>query len=108
MIGDGIENCLAAIKGFNEHKYDNPHAYFSMIAWNAFIRRISTEKKEVYIKHKNMQHFALVGSVAEMGDIENNDLSNDIIRSFEEKLLRQKKQGKVGLEKFAEVVENDA
>ena len=40
MISDGIENCLAAVNSFNPEKSKNPFAYFTQIAWNAFIRQI--------------------------------------------------------------------
>ena len=46
MVADGIENCIASVNGFNPEKSSNPFAYFTQIAWNAFIRRISKEKKK--------------------------------------------------------------
>ena len=53
MISDGIIDCIAAADNFNPEKTNNPFAYFTQIAWNAFIRRIHKEKKQTYIKHKN-------------------------------------------------------
>ena len=61
MVSDGIENCLAAVNTFNPDKSKNPFAYFTQIAWNAFIRRISKEKKEVYIKYKQMVDQSKIG-----------------------------------------------
>src|SRR3974390_1501786 len=65
MISDAIENCVAAIDSFDPDKSKNPFAYFTQIAWYAFIRRITKEKKQTYIKHKNF---------------ENNDLLNELIQ----------------------------
>lgn len=111
MVSDGIENCIRAVHLFDPNKTSNPFAYFTQIAWNAFIRRINQEKKEQYVKHKNVQHMYLVGEMEDMsyGDtggsmqLKSNDPSNEIISSFENKLTKQKKQDKVtGVEKFIE------
>jgi hypothetical protein len=111
MVADGMEGCIRAVHLFNPDKTNNPFAYFTQIAWNAFIRRIGLEKKEQYLKHKNAQHVFLSGSLADQsfGDtgaafqLKENDISSDVIAKFEEKMLAKKKQAKiVGLEKFAE------
>jgi DNA-directed RNA polymerase specialized sigma24 family protein len=46
LVGDGIENCLRYMKNFKPDEYDNPHAYFTQIAYYAFIRKIMKEYKE--------------------------------------------------------------
>ena len=109
MIADGIENCIAAVNGFDPSKSSNPFAYFTQIAWNAFIRRITKEKKQQYIKHKNMVNSALVSelehsSFASAGGTASqyNEMTNEIIDSFEKKLTKTKKTSIVGLEKFIE------
>jgi hypothetical protein len=116
MVGDGIENCIAAVDNFNPDRTNNPFAYFTQIAWNAFIRRITKESKETYIKHKNMQtYFTDVNLSAEMsyGDggtnmqMKNNDLSNEVIRNFEKKLTKAKKTAIIGLDKFANETEKE-
>jgi len=100
MISDGIVDCLAAVDNFNPEKTNNPFAYFTQIAWNAFIRRISKEKKQQYIKHKNMQSLYLDYGM----DTENNEFSNQIIEDYEKKnLTNTKKSSKLsGVEKFME------
>lgn len=97
MVSDGIENCIIAINNFDPRKSNNPFAYFTMIAWNAFIRRIQREKKQTYIKHKNMQNNYIVdelagefGIVAGSGD----EKSDDVIKNFEDKLQAGKKKKK--------------
>jgi len=106
MVADAIENCIAAVDNFDPDRYANPFAYFTQIAWNAFIRRISKEKKQSYIKHKNFQNsFMMLGLEEELlnnGVSKRNDYSDDIIRNFEEKnpVVKEKKKSKVGIEKF--------
>lgn len=108
MIADGIENCIVAIDNFNPDKSKNPFAYFTQIAWNAFLRRIAKEKKQTYIKHKNFENsFATHEMEMIFNDINYytqgvNEFSNEIISSFEEKNLTTKKKKKMsmGLEKL--------
>lgn len=111
MVSDGIENCIMAINSFNPEKSNNPFAYFTQIAYNAFVRRILKEKKQTYIKHKNFEYmFCLdeMDSIFHDGHTVQqnvNEYSQDIISSFEEKKLiksAQKKKKKIGLEIFEE------
>lgn len=91
MVDDAVETCVYAVKHFDPYKYKNPHAYFTMVAWRAFIRRISLEKKETYIKHKNFQNgYDSVGAAP-------NEHSHAVIEAFEKKLTEQKKKSKKGL-----------
>ena len=111
MIADGIENCVTAAHSFDPAKSVNPFAYFTQIAWNAFIRRIAKEKKQSYVKHKNFEHSNLLEGLREesfqTGQPHNSEYSDDIIRSFEEKLVKQQKKNKVGLEKFIKEDDNE-
>lgn len=106
MISDAIENCIASVDGFDPAKSSNPFAYFTQIAWNAFIRRISKEKKQQYIKHKNMVNNIAVADLepeafsASTTKTQYNEITNEIIDSFEKKLTKPKKNSIVGVEKF--------
>ena len=60
MICDGIMDCVSAVDNFDPDKTNNPFAYFTQIAWNAFLRRIQKEKKQTYIKHKNYENSFLL------------------------------------------------
>ena len=112
MIADAVENCIHSVLLFNIERSDNPFAYFTQIAWNAFLRRIAKEKKEQYIKYKNMQNSflqsdyldeSLYGDSGGVIHTKNNDVANEIIGSFEKKMLtKPKKVVKIGLEKFCE------
>ena len=55
MVMDAVENCLRAIENYNVEaatRSGNPNAfaYFTQIAWYAFLRRIAKEKKQQDIK----------------------------------------------------------
>jgi hypothetical protein len=110
MIDDGIMDCIAAVDNFDPEKTNNPFAYFTMIAWNAFIRRIQKEKKQTYIKHKNFQQVYMNEALGDGGYYNVpqpvNEHSDEVIKTFEEKLTKNKKEGKIkekgGLEKFTE------
>jgi hypothetical protein len=115
MVADGIENCIAAVDNFDPDRYDNPFAFFTMIAWNAFIRRIDKEKKQAYIKHKNYEQSGIMDELYEQQVIEgapsihikHNEYSDELIRNFENKLTKTVKKSKIGLEKFAEEDKNE-
>ena len=97
MIADGIENCIAAVDNFDPAKSNNPFAYFTQIAWNAFVRRIQKEKKQTYIKHKNFEMSGIINELMDENALANkhNDYSSDIIRNFEDKLAEKKKKDEV-------------
>ena len=110
MISDGIIDCISAVDNFNPDKTNNPFAYFTQIAWNAFIRRIHKEKKQTYIKHKNYENSFLMDDNWENSNVQlkTNEYSDEIVRSYENKLTKTKKQSKLtGIEIFSEDVNND-
>lgn len=106
MISDGIIDCVSAVDNFDPDKTNNPFAYFTQIAWNAFIRRIHKEKKQTYIKHKNFENSFLMNELWEDGDnihLKANEYSGEVVRSYEDKLTKVKKNSKLsGVEKFSE------
>lgn len=55
MISDALENCVVAVDKFDSEKYDNPFAYFTQIAFWAFLRRIEAEQKQQYLKFKLLE-----------------------------------------------------
>ena len=97
MISDGIENCLQYIHNFNPEKSQNPFAYFTQIIWYAFLRRISKEKKQMYIKFKASQRQTLENEVFDStGEaVTANilpDYINEFIDDFEGKLKKAKEK----------------
>ena len=111
MISDGIMDCVAAVDKFDPDRTNNPFAYFTQIAWNAFLRRIQKEKKQTYIKHKNFENSYLMSDIMQEiagNQLKTNEYSSDVVRSYENKLTKTKKESKlVGVEKFSEVTEDE-
>lgn len=60
MIGDAVENCLQYVGNFDPAKSKNPFAYFTQIIYFAFLRRISKEKKQLYVKYKATEQLGLL------------------------------------------------
>lgn len=93
MIMDGVENCLLYLHNFDPEKSNNPFGYFSKIIWYAFLRRISKEKKQMYIRFKSSDQLIALGQTYEGGDElmmhmnVNMDYINDFIRDYEAKEL---------------------
>lgn len=55
MIADAIENCLIYIDNFDSKKSKNPFAYFTQIAYYAFVRRIQKEQRHQHTKNRYIQ-----------------------------------------------------
>lgn len=112
MIGDAIENCILYFDSFNPDRYDNPFAYFSQIANNAFLRRIGKEEKNRYTIYKNFQETIInAGNDGLLTDVDDNHLLsvsiydniNEFMKKYEKKEEAKKlkrKLAKEGLERF--------
>lgn len=80
MVMDAVENCLKAIENYNLEAATrtgrpNAFAYFTQIAWYAFLRRIEKEKKQQDIKLKYLSESGIELLVAE--EIDNNEASRE-------------------------------
>ncbi len=95
MIMDAVENCVNVVLSFNPDKYDNPHAYFTLICWRAFLRRIDREKKTLIVKHKVTENYIVHNPELDMSSgaspedkarksLENSYM-NDLVAKYEEK-----------------------
>lgn len=90
MVSDAIVDCISAIANFDPDKTNNPFAYFTSIAWNAFIRRIQKEKKQQYIKLKNYEQTFVNTEGQEHLDAAQhkfNEITSTVIKNYEEKYL---------------------
>lgn len=96
MVSDGIENCILYLDNFDPVKYNNPFAYFTQIIYFAFIRRITKEKKQTYIKQKVMEKMVVFDEIGELQvDLENAKM-HDVVEIFEgnKKKKKEKKDAK--------------
>ena len=94
MRSDGVINCVKYIRNFNP-KYTNPFAYFTQYIKNAFLQRIEFEKKNLYSRYKvyqDLQILEQINGTEGIGSPDLNDISNDFIKSFEHKIVVNKKK----------------
>tara|TARA_Y100000004_G_C8786850_1_gene357474 strand:- start:1 stop:564 length:564 start_codon:yes stop_codon:yes gene_type:complete len=104
MISDGIENCLQYVNNFNPEKSKNPFAYFTQIIYWAFVRRIQKEKKNLYIKYKEMERLQYLEDHIDTNSGDNSDYLSlvgsadtrnmiaEFIEDFEEKRFKKRKK----------------
>lgn len=59
MVSDAIETCIRYLDKFDTEKYDNPHAYFTTVCYNAFLFRMRREKKQTAIKSSMLKNYTL-------------------------------------------------
>jgi hypothetical protein len=111
MKGDAQLDCVQAVDNFDPDRTNNPFAYFTQIAWNAFIRRIQKEKKQQYIKQKNYENKFVLGRSPDDDPttFKFNEITSDAIKSYEDKYVKvgqasvvKKTKLKKGLERFIE------
>jgi len=95
MVMDAVENCLKAIENYNlevatRTGKPNAFAYFTQIAWYAFLRRIQKEKKQQDIKLKYLAATGLEHLVAEGGDQEALLATQAFVDSLKERIEKVK------------------
>jgi DNA-directed RNA polymerase specialized sigma24 family protein len=116
MKGDAIENCIRYAYNFDTDKYNNPFAYFTQVAWYAFRNRIKKERRQLYIKLKNMEHFFILEGLKEEGVFDDGSISmadldfeknNNFIYEYEKSLTEQKEKSKIAARKKREKNESE-
>lgn len=91
MVSAAKEVCFIALanKKFNPKRYDNPFAYFSMVAHNEFVKMINSEKKESYIKHKSLSmhelEMVINGIPFEAAEVDDSGRIEALMDKFEKK-----------------------
>jgi hypothetical protein len=100
MVMDAVENCLKAIDNYNievatRTGKPNAFAYFTQIAWYAFLRRIAKEKKQQDIKLKYLTSAAIEDFIETDGSgvgMQEVTAVVDVLRDRIEKVRSQDKQ----------------
>ena len=113
MISDGFENCLCYLHNFNPDKSSNPFAYFTQIIYYAFLRRITKEKKQLYIKIKSFENSIVNNTLIDTAQGDDSHYGSaymnvdgkmvDLINKFEAKRPAVAKKKTRGVEKFFDV-----
>lgn len=117
MILDGIENCMQCINSFDPNKSSNPFSYFTQVIYFAFLRRITKEKKQSYIRGKMIQEMAFESFEIQDHD-DDSDFKNAYMAfvqshqnfddSFIKKKEKKKEKEKQSLENFFDGEKEDA
>jgi hypothetical protein len=107
MVSDGIENCIMYFRNFDPTRGSNPFAYFTQIIYYAFLRRITKEKKQLYVKYKATQQYGILDEGEMYEDAEGNmkqfemyENISEFIETFEDAKKKKKNLKSKGIEKF--------
>ena len=94
-------------RNFDPDKSKNPFAYFTQIIYFAFLRRISKEKKQLYVKYKATEQYGILDEGMlyedENGNMRQFQLYENIsefIQTFEENKRKKKEKLSKGIDKF--------
>ena len=100
MILDGIENCMQCINSFDPSKSSNPFSYFTQVIYFAFLRRITKEKKQSYIRGRLIQDMAFDSFETQDHD-DDADFKNAYMafiqthQNFDDSFIKKKEKKKV-------------
>lgn len=97
MIGDAIETTIKYLPNFDVTKYKNPHAYISMICFNAFVQRIKKEKADIAKKHAYFIHHVYDSKDTDMAELADETFIQDIydkMQQYEQSLAAKKPEKK--------------
>lgn len=97
FVSDAIERSIMALKNFDPKKSSNPFAYFTQIAYNAFLFRLKKEKEQGEVKVENFERMYLLNEIHEEGSsfvlhVPRNEYMDEILRNKEERLIRKKRR----------------
>jgi len=94
-------------RNFNPEKSKNPFAYFTQIIYYAFLRRITREKKQLYVKYKATEQIGILDEYELLEDGDGNtrqfelyDNISEFIHNFEESKKKKKELKVKGVDKF--------
>lgn len=68
MIADAYEDCLKRMHNFDPAISSSAFAYFTRAIWNAFVRRIKTEKRYLRAKIELTERLNLLGLTSDSND----------------------------------------
>lgn len=77
FVSDAIENCLRKVDKFSTKISNNPHFYFTMIAYNQFRRRILIEREQSFIKALVINQLPF-----DLYDLEDQDSDTEYVNDF--------------------------
>ena len=99
MVMDAVENCRKAIDNYNlevatRTGKPNAFAYFTQIAWYAFLRRIQKEKKQQDIKMKYVSESGIEEFLMSNGDDDINQAAQQFVDVLKDRIDKVKERDK--------------
>jgi hypothetical protein len=96
MVSDAVLNCFEALNNERfDTEYTNPFAYFTSVAYNAFLHRLKEEKDESLAKALTFERMFIMtdafdGDLTKMLQSPNKEFSDDLMRNHYEKEAKKK------------------
>lgn len=78
MISDAILACIQFCRNFNPEKSQNPFAFYTQIAYNAFVARIKTEKEKLNTHLEYRRQLEILYDIPTETDDDDNSKYNSI------------------------------
>ena len=76
MIADAILSCIQFCRNFDPEKSQNPFAFYTQIAYNAFVQRIKLEKQKIATHYEYMQQIEMLYDIDAECDDEDGKFEN--------------------------------
>lgn len=92
MINDAVEHCCRYIDSFDTDKTKNPFSYYTQACYYAFLGRIKSEQKDLYVKCKSTIDAVTNAELSTIGDHSSAEVKSihdnlDIDMSFAEEYV---------------------
>lgn len=92
MIADAILSCIQYCRNFDPTKSQNPFAFYTQIAYNAFVQRIKLEKQKIATQFEYTKQIEMLYDIASEYDDEDNRFENvnNKIRNYTDNVTKDK------------------
>ena len=98
MIADAILSCIQFCRNFDPEKSQNPFAFYTQIAYNAFVQRIKLEKQKIATHYEYTQQIEMLYDIDAEYDDENNKFENvnNRFKSYTDNIIKEKDNAEKG------------
>ncbi len=99
MIADAILSCIQFCRNFDPTKSQNPFAFYTQIAYNAFVQRIKLEKQKIATHYEYTQQMEMLYDISSECDDEDGKFENvnNKIKMYTDNVIKEKDPTKDGI-----------
>lgn len=92
MIADAILSCIQFCRNFDPEKSQNPFAFYTQIAYNAFVQRIKLEKQKIETHFEYTQQIEMLYDLSAECDDEDGKFENinNKIKNYSDVVIKDK------------------